>query len=178
MNRVYTEGAASKVQKSSKFFVSLGLAVIAGFVFFTSACEPVSTKGGDVAATINGKSIMKEQVDKVLKQQGQGQETKLSPIELAQARLNILDQLIQQEVMYQKAEKEKTVPTDEDVTAAYNKQKTDSGKSAEDIDKSLQAMGETEASAKEQIKKGLAIENLMKKKMISPLFTAQTKTRS
>jgi peptidyl-prolyl cis-trans isomerase SurA len=166
MNRVYIEGAATKVQKSSKFIVSLGLAVLAGFIFLTSGCDSAGGGGGgkgDVAATVNGKPIMREQIEKLLKQQGQGQETKLSPMELAQARLQILDNLIQQEVMYQKAEKEKTVPSDDEVTAAYNKQKTDSGLSVEQFDKKMQEIGENETTAKDSIKKGLAIENLMKK---------------
>ncbi len=153
------------MQKSSRFIVSLGLTAVAGFIFLTSGCGgPVgSSAKSNVVANINGKPIMMEQVEKLLKRQGQGQEKKLSPLELAQARLQILDSMIQEEVMYQKAEKEKTVPTDEEVTAAYNKQKTDSGLSVEQFDKKMQEIDETEATAKDSIKRGLAIDNLIKK---------------
>ncbi len=153
------------MRKSSRFVLSLGLTAVACFLFLTSGCgnSPASGTKGDAAATVNGKPIMKEQVEKVLKQQGQGQESKLSPLELAQARLRILEGLIQQEVMFQKAEKEKTVPSDEDVTAEYNKQKTASNLSAEQFDKKMQEIGETDASAKDTIKKGLAIQKLMEK---------------
>jgi hypothetical protein len=166
MKRVYFEGAASKVQKLSRFIIYLGLTAIAGLTFLTTAgCD---TPGGaspknEVAANVNGKPIMMEQVEKMLKQQGQGQEARLSPLELAQARLQILEGLIQQEVMYQKAEKEKTIPTDEEVNAAYNKQKTDTGMSAEQFDKKMAEINETEASAKESIKRGLAITKLIEK---------------
>jgi parvulin-like peptidyl-prolyl isomerase len=164
MSKVYFEGAASKVRKSSRFIVSLGLVAVASFLFMSSGCDtPASGTKGDAAATVNGKPIMKETVEKVLKQQGQGQESKLSPLELAEARLRILETLIQQEVMYQKAEKEKTVPSDEDVAAEYNKQKTSSNMSAEQFEKKMQEIGETEASAKEAIKKGLAIQKLVEK---------------
>ena len=78
----------------------------------------------ETAATVNGKAIKLEEVERVIKQQGQGQEAKLSPLELAQARLQVLQTLIQEEVLFQKAEKENTVPTDEEVTAEYNKLKT------------------------------------------------------
>lgn len=153
------------MQKSSRSIVSLGLAAVAGFIFLTSGC---GTPGGptgksDVVANVNGKPIMMEQVEKLLKRQGQGQETKLSPLELAQARLQILETMIQEEVMYQKAEKEKTTPSDDEVNSAYNKQRTDSGLSVEQFDKKMQEIGETETSAKESIKRGLAIENLVKK---------------
>jgi parvulin-like peptidyl-prolyl isomerase len=164
--KVYFEGAASNVRKSSRFILSLGLTTAAAFLLLTSGCAGTGASSGlkgEVAATVNGKPIMKEQVEKVLKQQGQGQEGKLSPLELAQARLRILENLIQQEVMYQKAEKEKTVPSDEDVTAEYNKSKTSSNLSAEQFDKKMQEIGETEASAKESIKKGLAIQKLVEK---------------
>jgi parvulin-like peptidyl-prolyl isomerase len=166
MKRVNFEGAASKVQKSSRFILSLGLTAVASFVFLTAGCGgPASGTGGksEVVANVNGKPIMMEQVEKLLKRQGQGQEAKLSPLELAQARLQILETLIQEEVMFQKAEKEKTVPADDEVAAAYNKQKTDSGLSVEQFDKKMQEIGETETSAKESIKRGLAIENLVKK---------------
>lgn len=154
------------MHKSSRFIVSLGLAAVASFSLLVSGCGgPTGVTPGPKgsAATVNGKAITMEQVEKLLKQQGQGQEAKLSPLELAQARLQILDSLIQQEVMFQKAEKEKTIPTDEEVTTAYNEQKIRSNRSAEEIEKALKDMGETEASAKESIRKGLAIENLMKK---------------
>jgi hypothetical protein len=59
----------------------------------------------------------------------------LSPLELAQARLQVLEGLIQQEVMFQKAEKDGTVPTDEQVTAELNKRKTASGMSQEEFDR-------------------------------------------
>jgi SurA N-terminal domain/PPIC-type PPIASE domain len=166
MNLVYFEGAATKVRKSSRFFVSLAVMAIASFLFMTSGCDSTGTGSGgkgDVAATVNGRPITKEQVEKMLKQQGQGQESKLSPLELAQARLTILETLIQQEVMFQKAEKENTVPKDEDVAAEFNKQKTSSGLSAEQFDKKMQELGQTEATAKDSIKKGLAIQKLMEK---------------
>lgn len=165
MSKVNFEGAASKVRKSSRFVLSLGLTAVASFLFLTSGCgsSPASGTKGDAAATVNGKPITKEQVDKVLKQQGQGQEGKLSPLELAQARLQILDSLIQQEVMFQKAEKESTVPKEEDVTAEYNKRKTATSLSAEQVDKKLQEMGETETTAKEAIKREIAISKLIEK---------------
>ena len=117
----------------------------------------------ETAATVNGKAIKLEEVERVIKQQGQGQESKLSPLELAQARLQVLEGLIQQEVMFQKAEKEATVPSDEDVTAELNKRKTESGLSQEAFDKKLKEAGETEASLRQTIKKALAIQKLTEK---------------
>ena len=125
-----------------------------------------STVGGtnvdvnETAATVNGKAINLQEVERVIKQQGQGQEGRLSPLELAQARLQVLEGLIQQEVMFQKAEKEGAVPTDEQVTAELNKSKTTSGMSQEEFDKQMKEANETEASLREKIKRRLAIQTL------------------
>ncbi len=148
---------------------------IAFFAIFTvifSGCSSIgntnsSTAGNgqsnETAATVNGKAIKLEEVERAVKQQAQGQESKLSPLELAQLRLQALESLIQGEVMFQKAEKEAAVPKDEDVTIELNKQKTTSGMSAEEFDKRLKEAGETEASLREKIKKKLAIETLIDK---------------
>ena len=86
----------------------------------------------------------------------------MSPLELGSgADLQILDQkLIQQEVMFQKAEKEGTVPSEDDITVEFNKTKQQSGMSQEQFDKMMKDSGQTEASAREAIKKSLAIQKL------------------
>lgn len=122
-----------------------------------------STDLNETAATVNGKAIKLEEVERGLKQQAQGQESRLSPLELAAARLQILESLIQQEVMFQKAEKEGTVPTDEEVTAELNKLKTGSGQSAEQFQKRLQESGATEETLRDSLKKQLAIQKLLDK---------------
>ena len=151
-----------------KIFTIAFLAVTA---FFLNACtgtpsnNTTSSSGVDneTVATVNGKAIKLEEVERVIKQQGQGQEGRLSPLELAQARLQVLEGLIQQEVMFQKAEKEATVPTDEEVTVELNKRKTASGLSQEEFDKRLKEAGETDESIRAAIKKALAIQKLTDK---------------
>ena len=164
------QGAKATVHKFNfKIFTIAFLAVAA---FALNACQGGATGnttvgGGaasnETAATVNGKAIKFEQVERAIKQQAQGQEAKLSPLELAQARLQVLESLIQQEVMFQKAEKESVVPSDEDVTVEFNKRKTASGLSQEEFDKKMKEAGETDASVRETIKKGLAIQKLTEK---------------
>ena len=68
-----------------------------------------------------------EEVDRSVKQQTQGQDSsKASPLELANVRLQVLNTLVQQEVMFQKAEKEGVVPTDDEITTELNRQKVES----------------------------------------------------
>jgi parvulin-like peptidyl-prolyl isomerase len=166
MNIVYFEGVKATVQQFK--FKFLAIALVAAFSIGLIGCGPgpEGPKGNgpdEVYATVNGKAINMQEVDRIVKQNAQGQEARLSPLELNQARLQVLQNLIQQEVMYQKAEKEKTIPTDDEVTTEFNKLKTSSGKSAEEFAKDMEKAGETEATVREGIKKQLAVNKLIEK---------------
>ncbi|NNE97751.1 MAG: hypothetical protein HKN25_01890 [Pyrinomonadaceae bacterium] len=155
-------------------FKFLTIAILALFTIFLAGCPDANTNGNssdstsnvdpnEVAATVNGTSIKLVEVERAIKQQAQGQESKLSQLELAKARLQVLEQLIQQEVMYQKAETEGTIPTDEEVKSGLNKMKTSSGVSQEEFDKRMKEAGETEETLREKIKRQLAIQKLVDK---------------
>ncbi len=164
------EGVKATVQKPKfKFFSIVFLAITA---LVSTNCSTYNANNttpaangvdpNETAATVNGKPIKLEEVERVIKQQGQGQEARLSPLELAKARLQVLETLIQNEVLYQKAEKENVNISEDDVTVEFNRQKTESGMSADQIAKDMQASGLTEAAARENIKKQLAIQELIK----------------
>jgi SurA N-terminal domain/PPIC-type PPIASE domain len=144
--------------------LALGIAVLGacgGSSSNTSAGG--SLEGNETAAKVNGKVITMESVDRAVKQQAQGQESKLSPLELAGARMQVLQSLVEQEVMFQKAEKESAVPTEEEVTAEINKRKTQSGKSQDQIAKEMKESGLTDAYVRESVRKDLAIQKLIDK---------------
>ena len=149
------------MQKLSMKFL-LTFALIGGAAFSFTACTSTATPkpGGDTAATVNGKVIKDEELEKIIKQNFQGQESKLSPLELAQGRLQALEGLIQQEVMFQKAEKEKTLPTDEEVTQKFNELRQQSGVSIDEFNRKMQEIGETEAGLREKIRRQLAIQKM------------------
>lgn len=163
------EGAKATVQTFR--FKVLTITALSLFVLISSGCGPANPNGpstggvdlNETAATVNGKAIKMEEVEKGLKAQGQGQETKMSALEIASARLTILQQLIQAEVMYQKAEKEQSVPSDDDVTTELNKRKTASNMSAEEFKKQMEEANETEQSWRENVKKELALQKLQDK---------------
>lgn len=164
------EGVIATVQKFKFTFFSIAALTLS--VTLLAGCpgdnSSNSITGGPVdpnetAATVNGKIIKMEEVERAVKQQAKGEESKLSPLELAGARLQVLQGLVEQEVMFQKAEKENTVPTDEEVTIEINKQKVDSRMSAEEFDKQMKQAGLDEKSFRENMKKGLAIKKLIDK---------------
>lgn len=149
--------------------ILLGVTVIAAFVLGACSGGPGTGPGtggadpNEVAARVNGKDIKMEEVEKAIKAQAQGTEANFSQLELASARLSVLQQLIQTEVMFQKAEKEQAVPSDDEVTAEMNKRKTASNLSAEEFDRQMKGAGETEQSWRANVKKEMALQKLQEK---------------
>jgi parvulin-like peptidyl-prolyl isomerase len=143
----------------------LFVAALAVTPFALSACAGGGTSGGgaDVAATVNGKNITLGEVDTIISQQAGDQSRSLSPLERATARLQVLDGLIQQEVLFQRAEKDNLLPKDDEVTQAINSKKRELNVTEEEYQKMLKEGGQTEEQLRETARKQLAIENLLKK---------------
>ena len=139
--------------------------VLAASSAVLSGCSGSKAGGGgkDVAATVNGKDITLSDVDRVINQQAkaEGQTAPLTTIQMAAARLTVLDDLIKREAVFQKAESEKVVPSDDEVNTRINTQKSTA--TAEEWQKFLQESGLTEEKVKEEARKDLAIKNLQDK---------------
>jgi parvulin-like peptidyl-prolyl isomerase len=161
------KGMTRTVLSNKKAFLLTSAVAVFAAIFSACGGPAASGPGGvdpnETAAKVNGKVITMQEVDRAVKAQAQGQESRLSPLELAGARLQVLDTLIQQEVMFQKAEKEATVPSEDDITVEINKQKTASGKTADQIAKDMADQGMTEAALRDQVKKIIAIQKLTDK---------------
>jgi parvulin-like peptidyl-prolyl isomerase len=162
------KGVEATVQIFNLRSLAISALFLAAAVFGACSGTASNTSTGsadpnETAATVNGKAIKMEEVERAVKQQAQGQESKLSPLELAGARLQVLQSLIEQEVMFQKAEKEGVMPKDEDVAAEINKQKVESRLSAEEFDRQMKQAGLDETSFRENIRKGMAIKALVDK---------------
>jgi peptidyl-prolyl cis-trans isomerase SurA len=139
--------------------------IVATLALFALACNnrsggatPGAATDNAVAATVNGKNIMLSEVDKLISLQSQGQQDKLTPLALAQARLQVLDGLIQNEALLQRAEKEKIVPTEVEITSYINERRQ--GMTEEQFQKALKDQGLTMDSLKEEARKSLAIQKL------------------
>jgi parvulin-like peptidyl-prolyl isomerase len=116
-----------------------------------------------VAATVNGRNIMLKDVERAVSQQAGGNPSTLNQLQMAQARLQVLSNLVQREVLFQRAEREKLLPTDAQIDGAIATQKQNSGMTAEDFDKSLKAQNLSMETLREEARKDLAISNLQDK---------------
>ncbi len=136
-------------------------------MFFTScnrAGGGETSGAGAVAATVNSKNIPLKEVDRLINLQlQQGQQNQMSELQRAQARLQALDGLIQDEVLFQRAEKEKLLPSEEEVTQFINDQKQQGGMTDEDFQKRLKEQDRTNESLREEVRRNLAIQKLRDK---------------
>lgn len=148
-----------KATKQTLIFALIGLVA-----FTFGACSGSGSGSGaadaSVAATVNGKNIMLSEVDKLINQQYAGKQSKLAPLELAQVRLQMLDRLIQQEVLFQRAEREKLLPTEDEITQFINTQMQQSQMTQELFAQRLKETGQTMESLREETRKALAIQKL------------------
>lgn len=137
--------------------------VAAGLVL--SACNSGGSEAKDsmVAATVNGRNIMLKEVERAVSQQAGGNPSALNQLQMAQARLQVLANLIQREVLFQRAEREKLLPTEAQIDGAISTQKQNSGMTAEDFDKSLKAQNLSIETLREEARKDLAIAALQDK---------------
>ena len=143
---------------STRFKLSLFAVVIA---ISAAACSSTtSTPESTVAATVNGKKIMLAEVERIIHQQSQGKQSQLSSHDLAQARLQVLEQLIRREVAFQRAEKEKLLPTEDEITNLINTRKQESGITDDEFQRQLKTQNMTMEALREEAKRDLAIKKL------------------
>ena len=119
-----------------------------------------SSSKGEAAAVVNGTKITVAEVDRVTTEQAQGQQNQLSQLELAAARLRVLEGLITNEILYQKAKKDNLLPSEQDVNSFIQQSKADGGMTEDAFQKRLKETNQTEAEFKEDIRKQLAIKKL------------------
>jgi parvulin-like peptidyl-prolyl isomerase len=139
-------------------------ASLAALSLVLTACQSNTTSAtSEVAATVSGTKITVDEVNRVLAEQYRGEEKNLAPIELAAARLQALDGLITNEVLYQRAQKENLSPTDEEINRYIQRSKEESGMTEQEFEKRLKETNQTEQQFRETIRKQLAIEKLQEK---------------
>jgi peptidyl-prolyl cis-trans isomerase SurA len=163
--------------------------IVLSLSFLASSCgegnSSAGAGGGDeAAATVNGFKILTKDVDRVIAQQLGGQEGQLSPVEQAAARIQALDGLITQEALYQQAQKENIVPSEDEIKRFIQSTKVEKGLTEEAFVKELQRTNQTEEQFRDSIKKQLSINKLYEKAQtqlkvkdqeISEIFNANPK---
>ncbi|MEW6129135.1 MAG: SurA N-terminal domain-containing protein [Acidobacteriota bacterium] len=132
---------------------------------FIAACnDNGGGAGGDVVAKVGSKEIKLNEVDRLIKQQlDQSPGATFNSAQLANARMAILDRMIEEEALFQKAQKDNLVPDANKVNQELQNRKQSAKITDDQYKEQLKQLGITEDEAKEQIKRSLAIEALRDK---------------
>lgn len=164
-----TRGRSSLVLRKNVFTLAALAALMSAVLGFTSCGEQAGSAGSaddEVAATVNGVNIPVSKIDTLidqrLKSEGPGAPP-LTPVALAAARLQVLDTLIQEEALYQRAQRENLIPADDEVRQAIQEQIQQSGLSQDAFQQKLKEIGQSEDEFRSQTKRNLAIEKLQKR---------------
>ncbi|MDQ2833732.1 MAG: SurA N-terminal domain-containing protein [Acidobacteriota bacterium] len=139
--------------------------VVAGLLPLAGCKHPHNT---DVLATINGQAIMRSELDKRYQTQlGESPQQQPSPEQADSLRLNLLRELIDEEIVQQRAAKMNLTATNEEVDAKFAEMKapyTDA-----QFDERLKANHTTVEDAKHDLRRSLTINKLLNKEINSKI---------
>ncbi len=151
----------SRVIKQAVITIVAAAAAALAFAACGTTGSGSATTAENVAASVNGKEIRMSEVDTMLNQQVRGQQAQLSSLELAAARLQVLDELIKQEVLFQRADKEGLLPKEEEITQVINEQKQQNGMTEEQYQKMLKDSNQTEQQLRDIARRQIAVKRLL-----------------
>ena len=123
--------------------------------------------GADVMATVNGRKITRTEVQKFYDSQVADAPQKPSAEQADTLRLNILRELIDNEILMQRAEKLGLLATDEEVNAKLTEIKAPY--TQEEFDKRLKERGITLDDFKRDLRRSLTIDKVLNKEVTSKI---------
>ena len=139
------------------------LTLVLSSALLLAACKGSSGDSTlEVAAKVGSRDITLKQVDSTIKQQldASGPGATMTSAELVAARLSVLDNLIQEEALFQKAQKENLGPDDTKVNQEVQKRKQDASLTEEQFQNQIKQAGLTEDDVRDKVRRELAINAL------------------
>jgi peptidyl-prolyl cis-trans isomerase SurA len=131
-----------------------------------SGCKRSDTPA-DAMAKVNGEKISRETVEKYFKNQTSGAPQPPTGDQAASLRLSIIKQLIDEELMLQRARKLNLLAGDEEVDAKFSEFKAPY--TQEEFDKRLKDSGMSLDDLKRDLRKSLTLEKLINKEITSKI---------
>jgi peptidyl-prolyl cis-trans isomerase SurA len=105
------------VESISRAQIRFAVLILFSSVLFTAAAGCHRSPSADVVATVNGKEILRSDLDKYYQNSLGEAPPQLSPAEADLRRLQVLHQMIEDEILQQRAAKLNLAASDEDVNA-------------------------------------------------------------
>jgi peptidyl-prolyl cis-trans isomerase SurA len=132
-----------------------------------ASCRKESAPGPDVWAVVNGKQIMRQEVEKNFRSRINADAPAPSQEEGLSLKLNILDELINSEILLERANKMNLVASDAEVEDKFTESK--SPYTEEEFQKKLKDTGLTVDDLKSDIRRQLSIEKVLNREVIAKI---------
>ncbi len=145
----------------------LFLAVMALCGFAASCRNEEAAPAPDVWAVVNGKPISREDVEKAFRSRVNADAPDPSQEEALSLKLSILDELINSEILLERAAKMNLVATDAEVEDKFTESK--SPYTEEEFQKKLKESGLTVDDLKSEIRRQLSIQKLLNREVVAKI---------
>jgi peptidyl-prolyl cis-trans isomerase SurA len=142
------------------------LAVLAA-CSLAASCKKEEAPGPDVWATVDGKQIHRDEIEKYYRSQVNPEGPKPSQEEALSLRLSILDKLINDEILLERATKLNLVATDGEVEDKLTESK--SPYTEEEFQKKLKDTGITVDDLKRDLRRQLSIQKLLNREVVAKI---------
>jgi peptidyl-prolyl cis-trans isomerase SurA len=134
---------------------------------FAASCQKEATPGPDVWATVNGKEIPRAQVEKYFRTRVNAEAPAPSQEEALSLKLSILDELINNEILLERASKMNLIASDAEVEDKFTESK--SPYTEEEFQKKLRDTGLTVDDLKSDIRRQLSVQKLLNREVIAKI---------
>lgn len=141
--------------------------VAAAACVFAASCQKEATPGPDVWATVNGKEIPRAQVEKYFRTRVNAEAPAPSQEEALSLKLSILDELINNEILLERASKMNLIASDAEVEDKFTESK--SPYTEEEFQKKLRDTGLTVDDLKSDIRRQLSVQKLLNREVIAKI---------
>jgi peptidyl-prolyl cis-trans isomerase SurA len=131
------------------------------------SCRKESAPGPDVWAVVNGKQILREDVEKIYRSRVNAEAPQPSQEEAVSVKLSILDELVNSEILLERAAKLNLVASDAEVEDKFTESK--SPYTEEEFRKKLQETGLTVDDLKSDIRRQLSIQKLLNREVVAKI---------
>src|SRR5499433_2434887 len=146
--------------------VSLFLAAVA--LFPLSGCNKVSQPSPDVWATVNGTDIKRDEVDKYYRTRVSPEGQEPSQEEALSLKLNILDELINNEILLERAKKLNLEASDGEVEDKFTEMK--SPFTEDEFQRQMKERGLSVEDLKNTVRRELSIQKLINREVVAKVL--------
>ncbi|MGA8036754.1 MAG: SurA N-terminal domain-containing protein [Candidatus Acidiferrales bacterium] len=133
----------------------------------TAGCKKESAPGPDVWAVVNGKDIQRADVEKYFRTRVNAQGPAPSQEEALSLKLSILDELVNNEILLERAAKLNLLASDAEVEDKFTESK--SPYTEEEFQRKLQAGGITVDDLKQDLRRQLSVQKLLNREVVAKI---------